>query len=338
LASRFLSADPRTLIIRVLVAAGRAAGGLTSDEIVEFLEASFGVFQTQRAGTGGWDRGGLERALNDLARHRLIERAEGGRFVLTALGRLAGEGAVEVETLLRVVDCLRALRADEVTDPALVAIAQMSVELDAVYFPVNKRSTQKEPRHWANELQGQGISPSLVAYLGRNITEAAQETVRAKKAAACLYYVAGTSMEHIERAMAQFGGAFDGVAGPIRNVASRTCDVVAVIAQAAEIVHAGTDVQQRVPRLQLRLELGIRGPAVDLARHTERHLDRADYQRLCDANLTTQDALDAASDDSLLQLLSRDASKVRVVRDALDRWRTSRPAPEPAPRLPGYEA
>jgi len=70
LTSRFLNADLRTLIIRVLVAAGRASGGMAGDEIIEFLESSFGVFQMRLAGTGQhWDRQSLERALDDLARH-----------------------------------------------------------------------------------------------------------------------------------------------------------------------------------------------------------------------------------------------------------------------------
>ena len=189
LVSRFLDADPRTLIIRVLVAAGRAAGGVSGGQIIGFLEGSFGVFQRQQAGGGGWDRPQLEHALDDLARHGLIERGEGGDFHLTELGRLAGESAVEVETLIRAVDCLRALRADEVTDPALVAMAQMSVELDGVYFPVNRRSTQKEPQHWMGELRRQGISHQILGSLQRNTTERAQGTVRAKKAAACLYFV-----------------------------------------------------------------------------------------------------------------------------------------------------
>ena len=53
LESRFLDGDtdPRTLIVRVLVAAPRSADGVTADEIVEFLEASFGAFQeTKRSG------------------------------------------------------------------------------------------------------------------------------------------------------------------------------------------------------------------------------------------------------------------------------------------------
>lgn len=336
LVSRFLNADPRTLIIRVLVAAGRAGGGVSGDEIIEFLESSFGVFQMKQAGGGGWDRHGLERALDDLARHGLVERGAGGRFHLTALGRLAGESAVEVETLIRAVDCLRALREEEVTDPALIAIAQTSVELDAVYLPVNKKSTQKEPQHWMGELQRQGISRAILANLQRNMTEKMQDTVRAKKAVVCLYYVSGMGMEEIERAMSQFGGAFDGAAGPIRSVTARTCDVLPMIARAAEVLHAGVDLQQRTARLLLRLDLGIQGPAVDLARFAGRALDRADYRRLCEARLTEREALTGADDGTILRLLGNDARKVVVLREALERWRVARPPAPPAAALPAY--
>jgi ATP-dependent DNA helicase len=125
------------------------------------------------------------------------------RFHLTALGRLAGESAVEVETLIRAIFCLRTLRPEEVTDPALIAIVQASVELDAIYFPINKRSTQKEPQHWVRELQGQGVCHAILAALRRTVTEQMQDTARAKKAVVCLYYVSGSSMEEIERAMGQ---------------------------------------------------------------------------------------------------------------------------------------
>jgi hypothetical protein len=268
----------------------------------------------------------------------LVERTEDGRFVLTALGRLAGESAIGVETLLRAVDCLRMLRAEEVTDPTLIAMAQTSVELDGVYFPVNKRSTQKEPQHWWDELWRQGVARAVLMHMERNVTEAAQDTARAKKAAAWLYYVSGISMEEIERAMSQFGGAFGGSAGPIRSVTSRTCDVVPMIARAAEILHGGADLQERVARLLLRLELGIRGPAVNIARYAERRLDRGDYERLCDAGMTEQEALAKTDDAALLKLLGNDTSKVRVVRDAAQRLRTARPARAPAPPLlPKYE-
>lgn len=337
LVSRFLNADPRTLIIRVLVAAGRAGGGVSGDEIIEFLESSFGVFQVKQAGGGGWDRRRLEQALGDLARHGLVERGADGHIHLTALGRLAGESAVEVETLIRAVDCLRALRPEEVTDPALIAIVQASVELDAIYFPLNKKSIHKEPQHWMGELQRQGISHTVLANLRRHATEPMQETARAKKAAICLYYVAGMSMDQIEQAAAQFGGAFDGAAGPIRSVTSRTCDVLPMIARAAAILHNGVDLQERVARLLLRLDLGIQGPAVDLARYAGRDLGRADYRRLCEARLTEREALVAADDATLLRLLGNDARKLAVVREAVRLWRAARPAGPPAPPLPAYQ-
>ena len=182
LVSRFLNADPRTLIIRVLVAAGRLSGGVNGDEIIEFLESSFGVFQMQQAGNAaGWDRNRLQAALDDLARHGLIDRDETGHFHLTPLGRLAGQSAVEVETLIRAVACLRAVRAEEITDPALIAIAQTSVELDGVYFPLNKKSKHKEPQHWMQQLRNQGVSYVILNNLGRNVTEAGQDTARGRR-------------------------------------------------------------------------------------------------------------------------------------------------------------
>lgn len=338
LASRFLAADPRTLIIRVLVSAGRVADGVSGDEIIGFLESSFGVFQMQQSGNpAGWNRASLQRALDDLTRHGLVDRNANGRFDITALGRLAGESAVEVETVLRAVACLRALRADEVTDPALIAIAQTSAELDDVYFPVNKVSKHKEPQHWYGELRAQGISGTVLGSLQRNVTAAGQDTVRAKKAVACLYYVSGMGMEEIERAMTQFGGAFDGSAGPIRSVTSRTCDVLPMIGRVAELVHAGLELEQRVARLVLRLDLGIQGPVVDLARYAERNLDRADYRRLCDARMTERETLTAADDNALLPLIGRDQRKLLALRNALERWRQARPPSPPPAALPAYQ-
>jgi helicase len=337
LVSRFLSADPRTLIIRVLVAVGRAGTGVSKDEIIGFLESSFGVFQMQRAGGGGWDRRSLEHALGDLSAHGLVERAGDGTLHLSALGRLAGESAVEVESLIRAVECLRALRPEEVTDPSLVAIVQSSVELDGVYFPLNKKRIHKEPQHWVGELQKQGISRTVLTNLRRHVNNAMQDTARAKKAAVCLYYVSGMGMEQMEQAMGQFGGAFDGSAGPIRSVTSRTCDVLPMIARAAAIIHEGLDLQDRVNRLLVRLDLGIPGPAVNLARYAGRDLGRNDYRQLCNAGLTERDALAAADDATLLRLFDNSHRKIAVLREAVRQWQAARSPNPPPAAVPIYQ-
>lgn len=338
LESRFLSADPRTMIIRVLVAGKDTGVGILGDEIVQFLESSFGAFQMRQNGVPwGWDRPQLEGALDELARHGLLEVTQPGRFRLTNLGRLAGESTVEVETLLRSIQSLRALRANDISDPGLITIAQLSVELDGIYFPINKKSIRKEPYHWPHELQQQGVSASILDALRHNIVEHWQAVVRAKKAVACLYYVSGLRMEEIERAMTQFGGAPDGAAGPIRSVTSRTCDVLPMIGRVAELLHPGVETQQRVSRLLLRLDLGIEGPCVDLAFHAQRTLDRGDYRSLSQANLTALDALVAADNARLQAVLGNDNRKVDALRAAIERWRITRPPAVAAPALPAYQ-
>jgi helicase len=336
LVSRFLEADPRTLIIRVLVSAGRSA--VTGEEIIDFLECSFGVFQMRASGAGaGWDRHGLESALSDLLHHGMIDRVEDGRLNLTDLGRLAGESAIEIETLLRAVDCLRRLRPEEVTDPGLIALAQTSVELDEVSMPVNKKSTQKEPQHWAEQLLRQGISRTILGFIQRSSSQTIQAVTRSKKAAVCLYYISGIAMSEIENAVSQFGGGFGGSAGPIMSVTERTCDVLPTIARAAELLHPSLQLGERTARLIFRLAYGIQGPAVDLAHYSERTLDRADYRRLCDARMTERDRLTAANDAALLPLLADDQRKLSALRAAITKWGQARPVRAAVP-LPPYEA
>lgn len=168
---------------------------MTGEEIIDFLECSFGVFQMRASGAGaGWDRHGLESALSDLLHRGMIERLDDGRLNLTDRSRLAGESAIEIETLLRAVDCLRRLRPEEVTDPGLIALAQTSVELDEVSIPVNKKSTQKEPQHWAEQLLRQGISRTILGFIQRSSSLGIQAVTRSKKAAVCLYYISGIAL------------------------------------------------------------------------------------------------------------------------------------------------
>jgi helicase len=105
LVSRFLDSgtDPRSLIVRVLVSARRAAGeGVSADEIVDFLESSFGAFQAGASREGWrWSRDDLLEALADLQRHKLIEVDRADTYQLTHLGRLAGESATEVGSIIR---------------------------------------------------------------------------------------------------------------------------------------------------------------------------------------------------------------------------------------------
>jgi len=321
LRSRFLqpTTDPRTLIVRVLVAA-RRVGAVPADEIIEFLEASFGAFlQGQRDGQWRWSHADLTAALNDLIQHGLVEPQADGKYQLTPLGRLAGNGVCEVESIVRLVDCLRPLGDDEVTDPALIAAVQTTLELNQVLFPINKRSTQKEPQTWTQELRRQGVPITIIGDLQRNVATQHDSTLRAKKAVSCLLYISGRPMEEIERLMTQFGGGFGGAAGAIRSVAARTCDMLRIAGDIAELLHPNLDLAERVGRLLVRLDLGIEGAAVDLGRHVRGQFSRADYRSLVAAGLISATQLQSSDDSRLTALLVEDRAKLKIIREAIDR-------------------
>lgn len=343
LVSRFIDkmTDPRSLIVRVLVAARRAAGeGVTREEIVSFLEASFGAYQAARSHEGWqWDRAELLEALRDMEEHDLVRVDADGSYRLTDLGRLAGESATEVESIIRLVACFKQLKAADITDPALIAAVQTTRELDDVYFPINKKSTDKEPRRWWAELQMQNIQGALLGVLRQRIVDTHQATMRAKRAAACLLFVSGQPMTVIETTLVQFGGAFGGVAGPIRSTSSRTCDLLTAAARVAEILYPQLDLAERVNRLAIRLTYGVPPQAVDLARECGTALLRGDYRRLVEADLCDPSKIEAAAEEVLMPCVDMRKTKVALVRRAAKRIAQHRAqlAQQSAPALPAYQ-
>ncbi|MGX7006171.1 DEAD/DEAH box helicase [Caballeronia sp. KNU42] len=323
LQSRFLDTgtDPRSLIVRVLVAANRSAReGATSNEIVGFLEASFGAFQAARSREGWqWSRNDLLSALADLEHHRLVQRNDDGRYKLTPLGRLAGESATEVHSIVQLVAVLTDLEPDEITDPAIITAVQTTAELDQVHFPLNKSSKYKEPQLWPNELKGQGVPSHILSSLRRFAANEHTPTARAKKAVACLLFISGKPMSAIEATLVQFGGAFGGAAGPVRSVAARTSDLLPVAARVAEILHPSLELGHRVGRLVVRLTFGVIGAVVDLAHEAGADLLRGDYCMLAEAGLGEPAAIAAASDATLLAAVNGDRNKLAIVRAAGER-------------------
>jgi helicase len=342
LVSRFLDrgTDPRSLIIRVLASTRRAARqNVTREEIVDFLEASFGAFQAGREHEAWeWNRAELTSALDDLERHGLVEIDGDSGYRLTRLGRLAGESGTEVRSIIRFVDCLGSLEPSDISDPVLLTAVQMSVELDQVLFPINKKSTQKEPQLWPNELRGQGVHGSLLNALHKDTIDNHQATLRAKKAVACLHFISGRPMTEIEAILTQFGGAFGGAAGPIRSVASRTCDLLAVAAQTAEILQPTLDLADRVGRLAIRLTYGVPSSAADLAREAGAALLRGDYCRLAEADLCEPDSIEAAAETKLLACVDGDRRKLAIIYDSSKaiRLRRARLVPSVSPVLKPY--
>lgn len=319
--SRFFarSTDPRSLLIRVLATAPRTAPeGLSAEDLIGFVEESFGAFQERAiSATWQWDRDHVARALHDLVAHALIESTAYGTFRLTPLGRLAGEAGVEVETIVRLVDALGPVSSSDLKDITLLAATQLAVELDAVLFPLNRQSTVKEPQVWMGELRRQGIPAPILVGFQRTAADQATTTLRAKKAVACILWMSDWAMTRIESTLTQFGGAPGGAAGPIRSVMERSYDILPTVIQVAALLHPDLDVTARQDRLLVRLERGLPTPAVDLALRVRDGLTRGEYLALLRADLCTIEAIAAGTDEALLACLGGDTSKLHALRRAV---------------------
>ncbi len=325
LSSRFVQADNRTMIVRVLAAtrAGRGrpdALAMTEQDILDFLECSFGAFQGARGNTGvwHWDRDALAAGLRSLAENELVEADGQGRYGLTPLGALSGESGNEVVSVIRVVSCLRSLPPDAVSDPVLLVAAQVTVEADQVWMPFNTKSIQphhKEPMAWFGELRRNSVPSPVLNALHREIVEQGQPVMRAKRAATCLLWVAGRSLLQMETDLTQFGGRSNGISGPIRQTTARTTDVLPLVGKIAALLHPGIDFSERIERLLVRMEVGVTGQVVELARHAMTLLTRKEYEMLTVAKLASVDDLSAAEDALVLAALAgRTAALVAVKR------------------------
>ena len=338
--SRFVveDTDPRTLILRALAAARKASvKGIPATDVIDFLECSFGAFQKRlSADNWVWNRQEFARALSELEQHRLIEPGEGGHYHLTTLGRYAGESGIQVESIIRLVEVFVSLSATEITDPVLIAAAQLTLELDDVFFPLNRKSTQKEPQTWFSELGRQGIPASLLNSLRRFVKDGNSATMRAKKAAACLLWISTMPMAEVEAALTRHGG-LNGAAGPTRSVASRTRDLLPIVVRVGNFLHPGLELDDRASRLAIRLELGVPAGAVAVGQYAGSRLTRGDYQELVKAGINNPEGIDAASDDRILACLNGSAEKVGLVREAAVLIRAEG-LPAVGPLIPDYEA
>lgn len=341
LSSRFFDddTDPRSIILKILAASQKyTTQGMSADDISLFLEESFGSFQQKRQ-IQDWqfDRIQMSSMLDELEQHGLLERDEKGIYSLTRLGWVAGKSGLEVESILRVINALKPLQAAEISDPVLITVSQLTKELDVVSFPINRRSTEKEPQTWQRELRGQQIPQHILRSIYKNITDQTQATLRAKKAVACLLWMTDNPLLSIEATLTQFGGSLGGAAGAISSLTARTCDVISVVGDIARVLHPDLELGDRIEKILLRLEKGLPAKVFELAKYTSAFLIRGDYLRLIKANLFTLEAIEQAGDEKLLECIDGSSLKLKALRNASTKKKEADNDIPLSPILPTYE-
>ena len=283
LQSRFAEQDLLTAVCRVLgtADAGRI-GGLGEEDIIAFLRSTFGAFQTRHS----WSPSDIRAALQRLVRAELVEPME-GRYRLTSLGEATGHLGIAVESVVRVAAALRGVPLAAVGAATLVAAAQVTSELDEIFFPIHRRSVQERARWQA--VPGQQCLPHSVTRAIRS-ENATTVTARCKRLAAILMWIQGVELDQLEKSLLRHLPESN-AAGAIRSVAERTRDVVGVVSRVAEIMNPGEAEEanrlgELVDGITIQLELGIPPEVVWLARVVRRTLTRGEYLALFRAGVT----------------------------------------------------
>lgn len=182
--------------------------------------------------------------------------------------------------LPRISSALRFARG-VLTDADVVSLAQVTCELDPLYIPANKRSRQEQQR-WPMMLSQLGADANIVRALH---VGGGDSFTRTKRAVACLLFMSSRPMADIERILLQHTRD-RAAAGPIRQVASRTRDVIEAVFQIT--AYNGRSIVEGLSSddLGLRLELGLPAELVALAQIAGTTLNRGQYLSLLEAGIT----------------------------------------------------
>lgn len=319
--SRFFQekTDIRTLIIRILASTARNTKGLSGQDIIDFLEGSFGAFQKKNIDPiWAWDDFGIITALESLESVTLIEKDENELYRLTKIGWVAGQAGIEVESIARIIKALQELSEDQLNDQTLIALTQLSLELNDVYLSMNKKGNQKEQTEWANRLLREGVNRNILNHFKYYIKEQTDFTLRCKKVVCCLFWLTDTPMSNMENYLSQFY-IDKSLSGSINNVCGRTFDILPSVIKIAELIFPDLDLTQRGENLLARLEVGTPFQIVEIVKVIGNRLTRPDYLNLLNAQITDINTLAITSDEDILNILN-DNNKLTIIREALENY------------------
>ena len=295
--SRLLDAgtDPRTILLRALVSLG---GSASLDDLVGLVDSSFAVWQ-MRSGhqtRTGWTSADLGRNAQELLNAGFLDHDPNDAVAVTALGRFAGESGIEVTSLIRLSHVLGRLSQVGLAD--LVALAQVTVELDEYRIRTHSRSVQERTR-WPLFLAREGVQQAVINSLH---IEGGDPTLRAKRAAAALFYISATPIREAERYLLQHVRE-NSASGDIRAIAGRSRDVLDAVATVASL-RAGLNCAEMSDQLAIRLQYGVPAEMVALADTYGDSLTRGDYLALHRVGLFDTASIEATSADDLAELLT----------------------------------
>ncbi|CBG70025.1 putative helicase [Streptomyces scabiei 87.22] len=311
------SADSYTLVLRVVaIVSARVEGrALQSAEVVSVLSNSFAAHQARLSGTGNaFDPERTGQILQELCRVGFIDDVGNDELRLNSLGAIVAQSGLTVRSAIRVTNVLRSVRPEDLNHATLIAVAQLTQELDDTRLVVNTRGVRVELNTFISALHRQQVAPSVISAFS-NDGDAVVTAARAKKAVACLLWTNGVAAAQLERTVMQHWRDRNAI-GPVRAVVNRTHDVIGTIIGIATELHPVADLTNLSFLIPAQLELGIPAGLASLAL-AGAGLEREHYLRLTESGFTSAEVIDKTEDAQLLELLGGNIERLRALRNAV---------------------
>lgn len=331
------SVDLYTVVLRMTALAAQRSASCTVavDDVVDILANSFGAHQSRLSAAGDpFTSSNLTSIINELQQVGFLAALETGQTELTSLGLLVANSMLRVASAVRITDVLRRVHPDLTNLPTVLAVAQLTLELDQTRLPVNARGVGPELATFLGGLQGRGVASAALDAFSSYGSDRVVVAARAKKAMCALLWVNGVPISQIETFAMQHHKDRD-ASGPIAQVVARTRDVVDTVIDIATELHPSVALNGEFADLPLRLELGVPQSCVELAR-AGADLRREDFQRLVELGHLNAGpaALRDVDDQTLLDLLGGDRYRLRSLRLGLEANDASSDVPDLDDLLP----
>ena len=300
------SPDDVALVLMVI-----RPGAITARELTARATSTFGGFQ--RHGDDAARRGAgeaLERALLhlvELGLARVVPAAEGrqgpDRFELTPYGLVCGREGLRAESAARVLRGAEAIHdaGEPLNEIALIALAQVTCELDELYTPVEdtrRQEGQDELAAWHEQSQlTLGAQPAILTVLRTSADHDGRYLQRLKRLNAISMWVRGRPWDEIEDAFTLHVPEWkkanpEPASGAVRQAGERTADVLRAVGRlvALRFPDLADEIRERVVAMLPRLEHGVVREAAALMR-LGWGIRRSDALRLIAEGIASPEAL-----------------------------------------------